>query len=235
MADTTTTNFALVKVEVGASENTWGAKLNTNTDKADALGLGVYTYGGTADAITVTTGMALAAIPVGMQIRFLATAANTGATTINVDGIGAVAALTVGRRVALPASYIRTDAMTSAEWNGTNWIVDREPQFGTPFLGVRGDFIRYADGTLICRFEQGGTNDMTTATGALFRRATPRTWTFPATFMDFPAVAATFPRESGLILEQGLSSTEYSYYPAAVTSISGATAPIRLAATGRWY
>lgn len=76
MADTVTTNYNLVKPEVGQSTDTWGDKLNANMDKIDtavkglADGTGTLTAGAVRHDITQTidtAGKARARSNMGVQ------------------------------------------------------------------------------------------------------------------------------------------------------------------------
>jgi len=88
LADTTTTRYAFVKPEVGASADTWGSKWNTNNDDYDAL-LGAITTTGSANAYVLTTGLSLAAYVAGQSFDIKTNFGNTGAATIAVDGLAA--------------------------------------------------------------------------------------------------------------------------------------------------
>ncbi|NRA50172.1 MAG: hypothetical protein HRU12_13645 [Phaeodactylibacter sp.] len=109
----------------------------------------------------------------GDVIRFFATVANTGATTINVDGLGATACVTV-TGVALPADYIRTDVDTEAVYDGTNWVVSRKVEHGS---NSNGKFTLLEDGTLNCWHELAGPSQTFSEGGIIF--STNTLWTFP--------------------------------------------------------
>lgn len=178
---------------------------------------------GTANAI-VLTGVLLAGttpVPTGTAVRFRAGAANTGATTINLDGSGAVACVTV-TGVALPAGYIRTDIDTTAVFDGTNWVVYREVERGS---NANGAYTRFADGSQICVLA------VTSSTGA------DVSVTFPAAFGAAPRVClgvnssgafAISPRFTGLTAS-GMSVSAFN------SSNARVAAQIEAHAIGVWF
>lgn len=86
MADTTTTTYNLTKPEVGASEDTWGTKLNTNFDTIDDLFDGTTAIAPNLSTLTVS-GTAVTATAAELNILDGVTA--TTAEINLLDGVTA--------------------------------------------------------------------------------------------------------------------------------------------------
>lgn len=232
MPDTLTTFLDLTKPEVGASAATWGAKINTDMDSVDTAIARVgrlATYGGTADAITLTiNGAAVPAAAAGDLYRFRATAANTGAATINET-----ACVTVTGAV-LPAGYIRTGVDTVCWHDGTNWVVDRLPETGS---NANGRYERLASGLQTCAVSIASGPAANSAFGSIYANAADSTWTFPAGFVSTTDLACA----GGVRLDgatwmrvRAASATTAGYRRFSATAAASAEA-CELQAIGRWY
>jgi hypothetical protein len=75
---------------------------------------------GTVDVITATTSPAIAAYVAGQAFRFVSTGANTGAVTLNLNGLGAKAVTKQGT-TALAAGDIPSGAVAEVVYDGTQF------------------------------------------------------------------------------------------------------------------
>jgi hypothetical protein len=183
-----------------------------------------------ANVINLTTGAGLTPVA-GLQVRFRAGTATTGAATINLDSSGAVDARTI-TNVALPNGYVRTDADTVATFDGTNWILDRAPERGS---NANGEWTRYADGRQEVVSVTSSNVDVSTATGQIFTSA-DLSITFPASFFSAattvgwvtPGNAVNF---WGVLRPTGATAGTVRLFSSA--SVTGRN--YRFSAVGRWY
>jgi hypothetical protein len=80
----------------------------------------VSTVGGTVDAITLTPSPSTNGYQVGLELLFIASGANTGATTVDVSSLGAKA-ITKNGATALSAADIASGAMVRIVYDGTRF------------------------------------------------------------------------------------------------------------------
>lgn len=184
------------------------------------------TVGGTADALTLTTGLTLTAITSGQRFWMVPTANNTGAATLDVDGIGAQTLKTIDGSD-LPADYLRASIPTEFYWDGTNYVADRQDEVIGAANATNGEVIRHANGMQRARKIQGS------ITGA------DTSWTFASAFVSASTEATghvTHNGTGGAVMGRtstpSNTSVDFSAY-----NTSGARVAVTCSVTveGRWY
>ena len=217
----------LSTVATNASANSSDAFLLNRGNHSGPLNWAWSTYGGTANAITLAPAYARSAYVVGDEFRFRATATNTGATTINVGGLGVKTAVTV-TGVALPAGYIRTDVDTVCVYDGTRFVVQREVEYGS---NANGSFIKSANGVLDCYC----TNQNVAASnvfGAVFGSDLVN-FTFPVAFSATPKIVPLSNSSGGWAISSTPTTSAVGLF--AISPLTGTSVLIGCAANGRWY
>jgi hypothetical protein len=105
-----------------------GAGQVTAAQSAEANRQGVHQYavdGGAANAYAVTLTPAATAYTAGMVVRFKAANANTGASTLNVNGLGAkdLRKVVAGAVAALAARDVQVADLVEAVYDGTQFLL----------------------------------------------------------------------------------------------------------------
>ena len=123
MAGSRTTKFKIYKSEVGAEADAWGSRTNEGWDDTDTL-LGAKATTGSANAYVLTTGLttALTAYVTGQSFLIIPNFTNSGAATINVDGLGAKN-LTKNGTTALASGDLVSGTVYRITYDGTQFQV----------------------------------------------------------------------------------------------------------------
>jgi len=99
---------------------------------------------------------------------------------------------------------------------------------------VNGEYVKYADGTMICWNYALTTQSSTTATGSMFRTTAVSTWTFPVAFLVAPVVSGQAESNIRILTFDTPTTTTVDFRHHSATT-SATLVANRLTAIGQWF
>ena len=179
MADTTTTAYGLTKPEVGASEDTWGTKLNTDLDSLDTIinaiggktAAGTLSYADSAKLVTSNTGISVtgnatfaddgkAIFGAGSDLQIYHDGSNSW---IKDEGTGVLAITTNGNGIGFYDPTGAEPMLFATKDNAVDLYFNGAKKLATTSTGVDITGVLTSDGLTITESTVG---DLITVTGA---------------------------------------------------------------------
>ena len=99
---------------------------------------------------------------------------------------------------------------------------------------ANGEYVKYADGTMICWNYALTTQASSTATGSMFRTLNTATWTFPVAFLVAPVVTGQADNSARIMAIELPTTTAVDFRQFSATTSAGLIG-VRLTAIGQWY
>jgi hypothetical protein len=156
-------------------------------------------------------------------------------------GIGTVSPSTL-LDVAGTANATNMTRGGSQVYSRDNILATVSQSAGVPTGGIiergssaNGEYVRYADGTMICVIYAAGTQTTSTASGSIFRATNASTWTFPSTFAVAPAVSGMAEENNTRWVAFDLPTTTAVAFRHLNSLTSAVAVNTRLMAIGRWF
>ena len=116
------------------------------------------------DTITASAAVGMSAYTVGQTFRFIAAGANTGATTININGIGAKAVTKAGANVLNPGDLI-SGAVYEVIYDGTQFQLVMPPATNSTYTGFKN---RIINGAMMIDQRNAGASVSTSSGGSIY-------------------------------------------------------------------
>jgi hypothetical protein len=198
-----------------------------------------FVTGGTGNDYTITPTPAITAYTAGQTFTIRPDRENTGAATLNINGLGA-RNLYKTNAAGTPAAIVARELIAGREVqvydDGTQLLVTGgrdNSRYGT---SANGTWVQFSDGTMLAwvRIEFAGAISTSGHYGGFISAI--QTWTYPVAFISAPDVGVNIGNATAFGADTGtVTTTTVQVYATAVTTQISATRVIRCRAIGRWF